>query len=485
MLKQELAVKQTQSLVMTPQMQQSIHMLQMPLLELKETIEQELVENPMLELKKETDTVDAEDSTIEESLDTHIKEELEQFAKLERDWQEYYSQSHEKEDTRGKQEKRDYAETLITNSSGLREHLFKQLHLVKLSDDDYKIGEIIINEIDDNGYLQSSVNELASITNVSQKSIEKILGIIQQFDPAGVGARTIDECLLIQIKSMGKENTYNQKMVKHHLGDIGKKSYKSIAKDLNISEQEVIKEAGLICSLEPKPGRQYNPVQIKYITPDVTIKKVAEEVEYTIGINNEELPMIRINPLYKKLMKSCGEEKAKKFLLEKFKSAIWLMKSIKQRHATISKVTKYIIKYQKKFLEKGLSHLKPLTLKEVADAIEMHQSTISRTISNKYIQTPHGLLPLKYFFSGGVLMNSPNSSAQGSVSGAENSNSSVSSTYIKDKIRHLIEKEGHSKPISDQKIADKLNALGVDIARRTVAKYRESLNILPSSLRKS
>ena len=485
MLKQELAVKQTQSLVMTPQMQQSIHMLQMPLLELKETIEQELVENPMLELKKETDTVDAEDSTIEESLDTHIKEELEQFAKLERDWQEYYSQSHEKEDTRGKQEKRDYAETLITNSSGLREHLFKQLHLVKLSDDDYKIGEIIINEIDDNGYLQSSVNELASITNVSQKSIEKILGIIQQFDPAGVGARTIDECLLIQIKSMGKENTYNQKMVKHHLGDIGKKSYKSIAKDLNISEQEVIKEAGLICSLEPKPGRQYNPVQIKYITPDVTIKKVAEEVEYTIGINNEELPMIRINPLYKKLMKSCGEEKAKKFLLEKFKSAIWLMKSIKQRHATISKVTKYIIKYQKGFLEKGLSHLKPLILQEVADAIEMHQSTISRTISNKYIQTPHGLLPLKYFFSGGVLMNSPNSSAQGSVSGAENSNSSVSSTYIKDKIRHLIENEDHNKPISDQKIADKLKALRINIARRTVAKYRESLNILPSSLRKS
>ena len=484
MLKQELAVKQTQTLVMTPEMQQSIHMLQMPLLELKETMEQELVENPMLELKKENDTVNAEDS-IEESLDTHIKEELEQFAKFDRDWQEYYSQAHEKEDIRGKQGKRDYAESLITNSSGLREHLFKQLHLIRLSDKDYKIGETVINEINDDGYLQSSVDELASVTKVSPKSIGKISGIIQQFDPAGVGARTINECLLIQIKSMGKENTYNQQMVKYYLKDIGKRNYKNIAKALKISEDEVIKEAKLIPSLEPKPGRQYNPVQIKYITPDVTIKKVAEEVEYAIMINNEELPAIRINPLYKKLMQSCGEEKAKKFLLEKFKSAIWLIKSIKQRQTTISKVTKYIIKYQKQFLEKGLSHLKPLTLKEVADAIEMHQSTISRVIANKYIQTPHALLPLKYFFSGGVLMNSLNSSAQGSVSGAENSNSSVSSTYIKDKIRHLIEKEGHSKPISDQKIADKLKALRINIARRTVTKYRESLNILPSSLRKS
>ncbi len=466
MLKQELFLKQTQKLVMTPEMQQSIHMLQMPLLELKETIEQELVENPMLELKKETDTVNAEDSSIEENLDANIKEELEQFAKLERDWQEYYSQAHEKEDTREKQEKRDYAETLITNSSGLREHLFKQLHLVKLSGDDYKIGEIIINEINDDGYLQSSVNELASIANVPSKSIEKILRIIQQFDPAGVGARTIDECLLIQIKSMGKGNAYNQKMVKYHLGDIGKKSYKSIAKALNISEHKIIKEAGLICSLEPKPGRQYNSVQIKYITPDVTLKKAAKEDEYIIIINNEELPMIRINPLYRKLAQSCGEEKAKKFLLEKFKSAIWLLKSIKQRQATISKVTKYIIKYQKEFLEKGLSHLKPLILKEVADALEMHQSTISRAISNKYIQTPHGLLPLKYFFSGGV-------------------SNFTSSTYIKSKIHHLIENENHNKPISDQKIADKLNTLGIDIARRTVAKYRESLNILPSSLRKS
>lgn len=461
MLRQELSLKQTQKLVMTPQMQQSIHMLQMPLLELKETIEQELIENPMLELVEETETVNVEDS-----IDTDIKEELEQFAKLERDWQEYYSQAHEKEDTREKQEKRDYAETLITNSSGLREHLFKQLHLVKLSDDDYKIGEIIINEINDDGYLQSLVNELASITNVSPKSIEKILGIIQQFDPVGVGARTIDECLLIQMKSMGKKNTYNQQIVKYHLGDIGKKSYKSIAKDLNISERKVIKEARLICSLEPKPGRQYNPVQIKYITPDVTLKKVTEKDEYTIIINNEELPMIRINPLYRKLMKSCGEEKAKKFLLEKFKSAIWLLKSIKQRQTTISKVTKYIIKYQKKFLEKGLSHLRPLILKEVADALEMHQSTISRTISNKYIQTPHGLLSLKYFFSGGV-------------------SNFTSSTYIKAKIRHLIENEDHNKPISDQKTADKLNTSGIDIARRTVAKYRESLNILPSSLRKS
>jgi len=464
MLKQELSLKQTQKLVMTPQMQQSIYMLQMPLLELKETIEQELVENPMLELVKETETVNVEDS-----IDTDIKEELEQFAKLDRDWQEYYSQAHEKEDTRGKQEKRDYAETLITNSSGLREHLFKQLHLVKLSDDDYKIGEIIINEINDDGYLQSSVNELASITNVPPKSIEKILGIIQQFDPAGVGARTIDECLLIQIKSMDKENTYNQKIVKYHLGDIGKKSYKSIAKDLNISERKVIKEARLICSLEPKPGRKYNPVQIKYITPDVTLKKVTEEDEYTIIINNEELPMIRINPLYRKLAQSCGEEKAKRFLLEKFKSAIWLLKSIKQRHATISKVTKYIIKYQKEFLEKGLSHLKPLILREIADALKMHQSTISRAISNKYIQTPHGLLPFKYFFSGAVSM----------------SNDSASSTYIKSKIRHLIENENRKKPISDQKTADKLNTSGIDIARRTVAKYRESLNILPSSLRKS
>ncbi|MFH1904981.1 MAG: RNA polymerase factor sigma-54 [bacterium] len=466
MLKQELSLKQTQKLVMTPEMRQSIHMLQMPLLELKETIEQELVENPMLELVKETETVNSEDSSIEESLDAHIKEELEQFAKLERDWQEYYSQAHEKQDTREKQEKRDYAETLITNSLGLREHLFKQLHLVKLSDDDYKIGEIIINEINDDGYLQSSVNELASITNVPPKSIEKILGIIQQFDPAGVGARTIDECLLIQIKSMGKENTYNQQMIKYHLGDIGKKNHKTIAKALKISENEAIEESKLICSLEPKPGRQYNPVQIKYITPDVTIKKVAEEVAYAIVINNEELPMLRINPLYRKLVQSCGEEKAKKFLLEKFKSAIWLLKSIKQRHATISKVTKYIIKYQKEFLEKGLSHLKPLILREVADAIEMHQSTISRAISNKYIQTPHGLLPFKYFFSGGV-------------------SNSASSTYIKSKIHHLIENEDHKKPISDQKTTDKLNASGIDIARRTVAKYRESLNILPSSLRKS
>ena len=467
MLKQELSLKQTQRLVMTSQMQQSLCMLQMPLLELKEIIEHELVENPMLESVKETETVNAEDST-EESLDAHIKEELEQFAKFDQDWQEYYSHAHEKEDPRRKQGKRDYAETLITYGIDLRGHLFKQLSLVKLSNDDYTIGEAIINEISKDGYLQSSANELASVVNVPSKSVEKILAIIQQFDPAGVGARTLNECLLIQIRSMGKENAYNQQMVKYYLKDIGKRNYKNITKALKISEDEVIKESKLISSLEPKPGRQYNPVQTRYITSDVTLRKMAKEDEYTIIINNEELPTIRINPLYTKLMKSCEEEKAKRFLLEKFKSAIWLLKSIKQRQATISKVTKYIVKYQKQFLEKGLSYLKPLTLNEVASALEMHQSTISRTISNKYIQTPHGLLPLKYFFSGGVLM----------------SNSSVSSTYIKDKIRHLVENEDHNKPISDQKITDKLNTSGIDIARRTVAKYRESLNILPSSLRK-
>jgi len=468
MLKQELFLKQTQKLVMTPQMQQSLHMLQMPLLELKETIEQELVENPMLESVKEEETVNAED-IVEKNLDADMKEELKQFAKLDRDWQKSYSQAHEKEDVSGKQKKRDYAETLITYSSDLREHLFNQLHLVKLSDEYYKIGEIIINEINDDGYLQSSVNDLASLTNESPKSVEKILGIIQQFDPAGVGARTIDECLLIQIKSMGMKNAHNQQMVKYYLKDIGKKNYKNIAKLLRISEDDVTKEAKLISSLEPKPGRQYNPVLTKYIMSDITIRKIAEDDEYTIVINNEELPKIRINPLYEKLMKSCGEEKAKKFLLEKFKSAIWFLKSIKQRQTTIFKVTKYIIKYQKQFLEKGLSHLRPLILKEVADALEMHQSTISRVISNKYIQTPHGLLPLKYFFSGAVSM----------------SNNFASSTYIKSKIRHLIENEDHGKPISDQKIADKLKCSGIDTARRTVAKYRESLNILPSSLRKS
>ncbi|MCK5595678.1 RNA polymerase factor sigma-54, partial [bacterium] len=426
------------------------------------------VENPMLEPVKETETVDVEDG-VEKSLDADMREELKQFAKLDKDWQEFYSQAHENEDTRRKQEKMDYAETLITYSSSLREHLFKQLHLVKLSNDDYVIGEAIINEINEDGYLQSSVNELASIVNVPSKSVGKILDIIQQFDPTGVGARTINECLLIQTKSMGKENTYNQQMIKSHLNDIGKKNFRSIANDLNVSEHKVFKEAGLICSLEPKPGRQYNPVPTKYITPDVTIRKMAGEDEYTIIINNEELPTIRINPLYEKLMKSCGEEKAKKFLLDKFKSAMWLLKGIKQRQTTISKVTKYIIKYQKQFLENGLSHLKPLTLKEVANALEMHQSTISRTISNKYVQTPHGLLSLKYFFSGAVSM----------------SNNFASSTYIKAKIRRLIENEDHGKPISDQKIADKLDTLGIDIARRTVAKYRESLSILPSSLRKS
>lgn len=455
-LSYNLTLEQSQKLIMTPELRQAIQLLQYNSLELNDYINKEIQENPLLEM--ETPTIDGENI---------VKVDKEQ----EIDWKEYL----EKYDDFSyrpqvdKNQKEYNLESFTSYDPTLKEHLISQLTLVKLDSRQYKIGEYIIQSLDENGYLNIPLEDIASQLKVSLDEVEDILGVVQSFDPLGVGARNLEECLLIQVNARDIKGELIKKIIKKYLNDLAHNRLSKIAKEEKVDLLKVQRACDFIRTLEPKPGRSFqgNYEEVKYVIADASIQFI--DGEYVIQINDVTGPRLNINNFYKSLITEDGDKETTEYLSNKLNSAMWIIKSIEQRRQTIYKVIESILKFQLEFFKEGDKSLIPLTLKDVAEDIEMHESTISRATNGKYVQTPRGLFELKYFFSTGL------SSSIGD---------DVSSTSLKSMIKDIIDSEDNKKPLSDQKIADILKAKGNSLSRRTVAKYRDELEIPSSTMRR-
>ena len=455
-LSYNLTLEQSQKLIMTPELRQAIQLLQYNSLELNDFINKEMQENPLLEM---------DSSNIE--LENVVKVDKEQ----EIDWKEYLDKydDYSYRPQVDKNQTESNLESFTSYDLSLREHLVGQLALVKLNPEQFRIGEYLIQSLNDNGYLNISLEDIALQLNVSTEDLANVLDIIQTFDPLGVGARSLVECLLIQVKGQNINDKLINIIIEEHLNELGHNRLSKIAKEENVDLLNVQKACDFIRTLEPKPGRSFqgNYEDVKYITADASIQFT--DGEYIVLINDVTGPRLNINNFYKNMIKEDGDKETTEYLSNKLNSAMWIIKSIEQRRQTIYKVIQSILKFQLEFFKEGDKKLIPLTLKDVAEDIEMHESTISRATNGKYVQTPRGLFELKYFFSSGL------SSSEGS---------NVSSTSVKSIIKDIIEGEDNKKPFSDQKIADILKVKGHSISRRTISKYRDELGILSSTMRR-
>ncbi len=468
----------SQQLIMTPQLQQAIKLLQLSRLELLETITQEMETNPLLDEQTSGDS-DNDNNEITENVPASTEEQVTKEVRIEEnvrndevDWESYLSEYNTGwADTPYQGKEAPAFENMNQEKTSLNSHLMWQLSLSHLNEKQREIGVQIIGNIDDDGYLQITIEELIEATGSAEEEVLHTLEAIQNFDPVGVGARDTRECLLIQARFQNLEETVVEKMLMEHMDNLENKRYDKIAKNLSISIPEVLKAVEIITNLEPKPGRLYNEDDTIYISPDIYVFKVGDD--YEIVLNEDGLPKLKINNYYKEILNENDsadtDEKTKEYILDKMKSAAWLIKSIHQRQRTIYKVTESIVQFQRKFFDLGVTYLKPLVLRDVAEHIQMHESTISRVTTNKYVHTPQGVFELKYFFN----------SAINSMEG-----DSIASESVKEHIRNIIKSEEKSRPYSDQEVADLLKNHNIDVARRTVAKYRETLGILPSRKRR-
>ncbi len=459
-----LSLEQTQKLIMTPELRQAITILQLSAMELAEYIEQELLENPVLEKKEEAEKGEQEEATADENREREDKFDI--------DWQEYFQDRSDLGYTqreRGGEPEQFGFENFLSQAPSLQETLLTQLSLTNLSKAERKIGEYIIGNIDEHGYLTCTLEEITTGLDIQPEQAEKVLNVIQTFDPPGVGARNLVECLLLQVDSLNIENKFLRTLIKHYLPDLAEGRVQKIAKDLDATVQDIQEAADILKTLDPKPGRKFgSPHDVRYVIPDVVVERV--EGQYIVLVNDTSAPRLGINSTYRSVLSGAqADEEAKKFVESKLNSASWLIKSIEQRRLTLYKVANCLVELQKDFLEHGIRYLKPLNLKQVAEIVGMHESTISRATSNKYIQTPKGVFEMKYFFSSGV----------DDVTGTM-----ISSQSIKRMIRDLVEAEDPKKPLSDQRIGDILVSKGLNISRRTVAKYRDEIGIQAAGKRR-
>ncbi len=467
---------QTQNLalqhVLSPQLQQSLLILQTPLLELRNLVQQEMETNPVLEeLPAEPGTDQRNEA--EPSGDDNFKDEFEKLASLDEEWRDYMAQSASYRDgfrdSKEAQDKRQFLFDSIPVQETLQQNLIGQLNQSVLSASDRKAAELIIGNIDDNGFLQSTPEEMALNSGIPKEDFEKMLGLIQGFYPAGVGARDLRECLLIQLHRQGKEQSVECKIVSEHMEDLGRRRFPEIARRMGINVEEVQKAADNIARLNPRPGQVFAAAPQNYVLPDVMVEKV--DGEYQISSNNEQIPHLRISNLYKDIIASGNTQtsEVKDYIRDKIRSGKFLIRSIHQRQQTILNIARQIVLRQRDFLEHGPSHLKPMTMGEVADAVGLHETTVSRAVSGKYMATPQGVFEMKYFFTSGY------QTATGE---------SLSNTSVKEAVLDLVKHENGSTPLSDHEIVEILGERGIPIARRTVAKYRTELNILPSHMRR-
>ena len=471
-LRQQL--KLTQQLIMTPQLQMSIKLLQLSRLELMEAIRQELEENPALE--EVQDFADGEPQTdqpeaVSDDMPAIKEVEIEEKINDDIDWNNYIDEYNSTGRISFETEKKSTPnfESFIARKESLNDHLLWQLLMTFPTEEEENIGSLIIGNLNKDGYLDIPVEELISTSGFTPDKVNQVLSLIKTFDPTGVGASDLKECLLIQAEHFKLDNTIVANIIKNHMGHLENKNYKVIAKALRVNIQEVISAVNIIKEFEPKPGRSFSVEEPQYINPDIFVYKF--EDGFLILMNDDGIPRLYVNSFYKQFINRGGKlsDKAKEYLRDKIRSASWLIKSIHQRQKTIYRVMESILKFQREFFEKGIAHLKPMVLRDVAEDIGMHESTISRVTTNKYAYTPQGLFELKYFFNSSI--NRINGDA-------------IASASVQEKIRQIILNEDAGKPFSDNKITKLLKKSNINIARRTVAKYREMMKLLSSSKRK-
>ncbi|MCB0377574.1 MAG: RNA polymerase factor sigma-54 [Bdellovibrionales bacterium] len=466
-MKQTLSLKQ--ALRMTPQLQQAIKLLQLSRLELETAIRKELVENPVLEEGMEINNEDIppEREHSEQDQDPRKQDEFE--------WDSYFENQQKSRETNfaGNNDEIMNYENVIASKETLHDHLYWQASLYGFNDEEMMQAHLLIDYINDDGYLKTPLESISEDEGIPVDELEGTLKLIHEFDPPGVGARDLKECLLIQAKHLQEDTHDFVTLINNHMHDLEKRNYPGIAKEMGISVEEVVDMCKIINTMEPKPGRIFVSNDTHYVTPDVYVYKVGEE--YVVSLNEDGLPKLRISNFYRNMLQAEEKKEGKKageaqdYIQDKLRSAVWLIKSIHQRQRTIYKVAESIVKHQREFFDKGPAFIKPMILRDIANDIEMHESTVSRVTTAKYMHTPQGIFELKYFFNSGI---------------SKTGGGSLASESVKLKIKDLVDNEDPKRPLSDQKIVELLKKDGIEIARRTVAKYRDVLKILPSSKRK-
>jgi RNA polymerase sigma-54 factor len=465
-----LSARLSQRLILTPSLQQAIKLLPLTTLELVEVLEQEVMENPLLEEVPVQETL-----SVDEVAQQDAREQAEKTDPLKDiDVDKFFEDYLEDREYRGMRSSEvpemPPIENTLTESQDLYDHLSWQLRMSVSDELILEIGEAIIHNLDEDGMLRASVEEIANMGPYPAPEVERALGVVQALDPPGVAARDLVECLRLQLRHLGLEGSPTDVMVKEHIRQLQSHQYADISRQMGLTADEVSEHLEVIRHLDPKPGLKYSPDRSTYILPDVFVVKEGED--YKIILNDESLPKLRISPTYKRMLdvKEPGSEETRSYVKDKLRSALWLLKSVDQRQRTIYKVAESIVKHQRGFLDGGVQHLRPLVLRDVANDIGMHESTVSRVVANKYMHTPRGVYEMRFFFHSGI------TSTMGEA---------ISSVTIKDKIRHMIDEEDGTRPLSDSRIAELLGERGLPLARRTVAKYREELRIPPSNLRRS
>ena len=497
----QLSQKLSQSLVLSPQLQQSLALLQAPTLELKALVEQELQQNPVLEevpepeqdpREKSPENTDRDtpeqptdfaeppedtkfDSTAEKPSSEPVDDfqaEFEKLVQMDQQWRDHFAQTNPPGRASAEdEERRQFMFDSITAETSLAQHLLEQLNDTDLSEEKRRIAELIIGNLDDYGYLTTGIEELASTAGLPPEQapeILEILKVIQSFEPVGVGARDLRECLLLQLERAGQAETLEARIVRDFMDALGKRKIPELARGTGRTVDEVQEALARISRLDPRPGRAFLSVVEQYVAPEVFVKRDGDD--FTVTTNDEQIPHLRISNVYKDLMAQGGDNaEVKNYIRDKIRTGKFFIKSLQQRQQTIANIGREIVKRQREFMEKGIAHLKPMTMAQVAEVVGVHETTVSRAVSGKYIETPQGVFEMKYFFTAGLQTESGND---------------MSNTSVKDMIAEIFKGENPGYPLSDQEVVKQLTAKGIKIARRTVAKYRDELGILPSNLRK-
>ena len=473
-MKHSLHLQQTQKLIMTPRLQQALKLLQVPTLELQQILKQEVLQNPLLE--EVDDLADQEDLDKEDSPDENANKEAEETPDEDPvDWSEYMQEgSLDRTFVPQSETGQEFLEKVPVTRTTLAESLLEQLHFLDLPQQTMTIAEFIIGSLDDRGLLVTDIADIAQALNFTEAQVLPVLAVVQALEPAGVGARDLRECLLIQLEARGDKGTLPWQLIHDHFDHLVNRRFPEIARLLRISSEEVQEAADEIATLNPRPGTSISAEDPKYVTPDLLVERVDEE--YVVMLNDRNVPRLRISSAYESVIRekkkadaTTAEKETREYIQGKLASAKWLIQTIEQRRKTMIKVMNCIVREQREFFDKGIAFLRPLTLAAVARQIDMHESTVSRVCSSKYVQTPRGVFELKFFFSSGL---------------ETDDGEDVSARTAKDIIKTLIEEEDKKDPLSDQRIAELLHEKGLHIARRTVAKYREQLNILPARFRR-
>ena len=502
----QLSARLTQSLVLAPQLQQSLALLQAPTLELKALVEQELQQNPVLEevsspepeindrgaadeeendaptgpaespAEGSGDTTLLSDTTLlrngegSETATDDFQAEFDRLVQLDQEWRDHFAQTNiPSRASAEEEEKRQFMFDSLVAGTSLQEMLLEQVRESSLAQEQWPIAEMLIGNIDEYGYLKATLEELTLSTGVAADKILEVLRVIQSFDPPGVGARDLRECLMLQLERKSQQESLEYRIIRDYMEALGKRRIPEIARGTGRTVEEVQESLAKIAHLEPRPGRAFLPDTDQFVSPEVFVTKVGDD--FTVTTNNDNVPHLRISNVYKDLMAQ-GENNAevKNYIREKIRAGKFLIKSLHQRQQTIGNIGREIVKRQREFMEKGVAFLKPMTMAQVAEVVGVHETTVSRAVSGKYIETPQGIFEMKFFFTAGLQ----------TTAGGE----AVSNTSVKDMIAEIFKNENTAKPLSDQEVVKMLTEKGINIARRTVAKYRDELGILPSNLRK-